>query len=131
MKPLLLIKLVALLLIVILIMMVSGTYFYYSSAWSASPTTLYDAEAGIRQAEATDYENCIVLRGNDIIRMSGQDRIPLSYQQIATVLKTDTAQIRKSSFRIIITREIDYQQLSDILLLMPQLNSQQYQVLKQ
>jgi len=131
MKPLLLIKLVALLLVVILIMMISGTYFYYSAARSASPTTLYDEEAGIRQAEATDYENCIVLRENDIIRMSGQDRVPLSYHQVATVLKTDTARIREASFRIIITREIDYQQLSDILLLMPQLNSQQYEVLKQ
>lgn len=131
MKPLLLIKLVALLLVVILIMMISGTYFYYSSARSASPTTLYDEEAGIRQAKATDYENCIVLRENEIIRMSGQDRVPLSYHQMATVLKTDTARIRAASFRIIITREIDYQQLSDVLLLMPQLNSQQYEVLKQ
>lgn len=131
MKPLLLIKLVALLLVIILVMMISGTYFYYSSARTASATTLYDQEAGIRQARETDYENCIVLRENDIIRMSGKDRVPFSYRQIATVLKTDTARIREASFRIIITREVDYQQLSDVLLLMPQLNSQQYEVLKQ
>jgi len=131
MKPLLLIKLVALLLIVILIMMISGTYFFYSSASSAGTTTLYDEETGIRQAEANDYENCIVLRENDIIRMSGQDRIPLSYNQVATVLKTDTTRVRQASFRIVITKELDYQQLSDILLLMSQLNSQQYAVVKQ
>lgn len=131
MKPLHLIKLVFVLLIVILILMVSGTYFFYSSARSSQATTLYDAESNIRKAEEADYENCIVLRENDIIRMSGQDRVPLSYHQIATVLRTDTARIREASFRIIITREIDYQQLSDILLLMPQLNSQQYEVLKQ
>lgn len=131
MKPLLLIKLVAILLTVILILMVSGTYFFYASVRSSSTATLYDTEAGIRKAEATDYENCIVLRENDIIRMSGEDRVPHSYNQIATVLRTDTARIREASFRIIITREIDYQQLSDVLLLMPQLNSQQYEVLKQ
>lgn len=131
MKPLLLIKLVALLLIVILIMMVSGTYFFYSSVRAGSTSTLYEEESGIRQAEATDYENCIVLRENDIIRMSGQHRIPLSYKQIATVLKTDTSRVRQSSFRIVITKESAYEQLSDILLLMSQLNSQQYAVVKQ
>lgn len=131
MKPLLLIKLVALLLIVILIMMISGTYIFYSSANSTTTSTLYDEEAGIRQAEATDYENCIILRENDIIRMSGQDRIPLSYHQLATVLKTDTTRVRQASFRIVITKELDYQQLSDILLLLSQLNCQQYAVVKQ
>jgi hypothetical protein len=131
MKPLQLIKLVFVLLIVILILMVSGTYFFYSSVRSSQATTLYDAESSIRKAEEADYENCIVLRENDIIRMSGQERIPFSYQQIASVLRTDTAKVRQASFRIIITRELDYQHLSDILLLMPQLNTQQYEVLKQ
>lgn len=131
MSPLQLVKAVMVLLTVILIMMVGGTYFFYSNAKSAKATTLYADESGVRKAEATDYENCIVLRENDIIRMSGQDRIPFSYQQIATVLKTDTARVRQSSFRIIITRELDYQHLSDILLLMSQLNCQQYELVKQ
>lgn len=131
MSPLQLVKAVMVLLTVILILMVGGTYLFYSAAKSAKTTSFYDDESGVRKAEATDYENCIVLRENDIIRMSGLDRIPISYQQIATVLKTDTTSLRQASFRIIITRELDYQHLSDILLLMSQLNCQQYELMEQ
>lgn len=129
MQPHHLVKAMLFVLLIIFFVMVGGTYFFYSNVKSARATTLYENLNDAQKAEGADYKNCILLEKKAIVRISEGQKQVLPYAQARQILIRDT-RINQSGFRIIVTPDINYQDLSDILLLMTELKMKNYILLK-
>lgn len=130
MEPIHLVKAILLILVIILMVMVGGTYFFYNTVRSSKASTLSENLNDAQKAETADYENCILLEKEGIIRMYEGQKQSLTYVQAREKLIRDTARLNRSRFRIIVAPGIDYQNLSDILLLMPALRIKNYTLLR-
>lgn len=130
MQPHHLVKAILFVLVIIFLVMVGGTYFFYHTVRSAKASTLSENLGDAQKAETADYENCILLEKKGIIRMYEGQKQVLSYAQVREILTRDTVRMNRSRFRIIVAPGIDYQNLSDILLLMTELKIKQYTLLK-
>lgn len=130
MEPHHLVKAILIILVIIFMVMVGGTYFFYNTVRSSKASTLSENLNDAQKAETADYENCILLEKKGIIRIYEGQKQKLTYAQAREKLIRDTARLNRSRFRIIVAPGIDYQNLSDILLLMPALNIKNYTLLR-
>jgi hypothetical protein len=131
MKPHHLVKAVLFTLLFLLTVMVGGTYFFYSSTNKArAVSSVYEENGELNKALEKDYENCIVLGKEEVIRITGQQKMVLAYPQIEAVLRSDTASFHTAELKIIVTPDTDYQKISDILFLMSKLAIKKYKLLK-
>lgn len=130
MQPHHLVKAILFILAMIFLVMVGGTYFFYNTIRSAKASTLSENLSDAQKAETTDYENCILLEKKGIIRMYEGQKQSLTYAQTREMLIRDTARLNRSRLRIIVAPGIDYQNLSDILLLMTALKIKNYTLLR-
>lgn len=130
MQPHHLVKAILFVLLIIFFVMIGGTYLFYNTVKSAQANTLYENLDDAQKAETADYENCILLEKKTIVRISEGQKQVLPYAQAREILTRDTARMNHPRFRIIVTPGIDYQNLSDILLLMTELKMKNYILLK-
>lgn len=130
MEPHHLVKAILIILVIIFMVMVGGTYFFYNTVRSSKASTLSENLSDAQKAETADYENCILLEKEGIIRIYEGQKQKLTYAQTREILILDTARLNRSRFRIIVAPGIDYQNLSDILLLMPALNIKNYTLMR-
>lgn len=130
MQPHHLVKAILFILAMIFLVMVGGTYFFYNTVRSSKASTLSENLSDAQKAETADYENCILLEKKGIIRMYEGQKQSLTYAQTREILICDTARLNRSRFRIIVAPGIDYQNLSDILLLMTALKIKNYTLLR-
>lgn len=130
MEPHHLVKAILIILVIIFMVMVGGTYFFYNTVRSSKASTLSENLNDAQKAETADYENCILLEKEGIIRIYEGQKQKITYAQTREILIRDTARLNQSRFRIIVAPGIDYQNLSDILLLMPALKIKNYTLLR-
>jgi len=130
MEPHHLVKAILIILVIIFMVMVGGTYFFYNTVRSSKASTLSENLNDVQKAETADYENCILLEKEGIIRIYEGQKQKITYAQTREILICDTARLNRSRFRIIVAPGIDYQNLSDILLLMTALKIKNYTLLR-
>lgn len=119
-----------LLLVISSALLIGFSILFYQTGMKMRSTNLHESSAGIPWAKPSDYDNCLVLEKNKVVRIIGQHRETLSYEKLEQKITREIDQIKAKELKIIFLKETDYQKVTQTFDLMAKLSISDYTLVR-
>jgi biopolymer transport protein ExbD len=122
-------KVMKIVLLSILLLFISYVAFFYLTTAMSKPTNFFENSSNIEKAKADDYDNCIILAKDNAEVVSGRRKYIVGYDSLTKDLKAYMKELKQREIKIIMTKDVQYQKLVDVLDIMTIEKVPQYKLL--